>query len=65
MLTGHERLKAYYHRFRILEDPTCSWEGGSQTAHHLLYDCKLSNNERTQLKDTVTNNGERLPKNKN
>ena len=38
MLTGHGRLTANYHILKIIEDPTCTFEGGSQTAHHLLYD---------------------------
>ena len=52
MLTGHGRLKAYYHRIKIIEDPTCACGGGRQTAHHLLYDCKLCK-ERLQLSTIV------------
>ena len=33
MLTGHGRLNAYYHWFKIIEDPTCPCGGGSQAAH--------------------------------
>jgi hypothetical protein len=40
MLTGHGKLKAYYYIFKIIDDPICICGGGSQTAHHLLYDCK-------------------------
>ena len=32
MLPGHGSLKAYYHIFKIIEDPTCTWWGGSKTA---------------------------------
>ena len=49
MLIGHGRLKACYHRFRIIEYPTCTCGEGSQTVHHVLYDYKLYK-ERTQLK---------------
>ena len=38
MLTGLGRLKAYYHRFKIIEDPTGTRGSGNQT-HHSLYDC--------------------------
>ena len=61
MLTEHGRLKAYYHRFKIIEDPTYFCGGGSQTTHHLLYDCKLYNKESMQLKDIITKNGDRWP----
>ena len=40
-LTGHGRLTPFYHRFKIIADPTCTCGGGSQTAYHLLCDCKL------------------------
>jgi hypothetical protein len=38
MLTGHGKLKAYYYRFKIIEDLTCICGGRKQTAYHLLYD---------------------------
>ena len=64
MLTGHGKLRAYYHRFNIIDDPTCICGGGSQTAHHLLYDCQLYSKERMQLRDIITKNGDRWPLNK-
>ena len=39
------RLKAYYYRFKIIENPTCICGGGNQTAYHLLYGCKLYKKE--------------------
>ena len=65
MLTGHGRLKAYYHRFKIIEVPSCTYGAGSQTAHHLLYDCKLYNKKRTQLRDIIKSKGVILSINKN
>ena len=34
MSIGGVRLSAYYYRFKIIEDPTCTCGGGIQTAHH-------------------------------
>ena len=59
MLTGHGKLKAYYHRFNKINDPICISGGGSQTAHHLLYDYQLYSKERMQLKDIITKNGDK------
>ena len=58
------KKKAYYQIFKIIEDPTCTCGGESRKAHRLLYDCKLYNKKRTQLKDIVTKNGGRWPINK-
>ena len=57
-------VKAYCHRFKIIEGPACTSEGGSQTAHHLLYNCKLYK-ERVQLKNIITKNADRWLINKN
>ena len=59
ILTEHGRLKAYYQRFKRIEDLTCPRGEGSQVAHHLLHDCKLYNAEITQLRDIATKNGDR------
>ena len=47
ILTGYGKLKAYYHRFKIIEQ---LWERRPKRAL-LLYDCKLYNMDRTQVKD--------------
>ena len=52
MLTGHGRLKVNCHRFEIIENPPVGIR--SQTSHHLLYDLKLNNKDRKQLKYIVT-----------
>ena len=37
MVTGHGRLRAYYCRFKIKDDPICVCNDGDQTVEHLLY----------------------------
>ena len=46
MLTGHGKLKSVLPQIQHNRRPTCICGGGSQTAHHLLYDCQLYSKER-------------------
>jgi hypothetical protein len=64
MLTGHGRLKAYYHRFHIIDDPTCPCKGGEQTVDHILYECKKLNDERKKLRGNIIRKGGTWPGNK-
>jgi len=41
MMTGHGKTRAYFHRFKILENATCAYGQGDQTINHLLYHCSL------------------------
>ena len=50
MLTGHGKLKSVLPQIQHNRRPTCICGGGSQTAHHLLYDCQLYSKERMQIK---------------
>ena len=61
----YRRLKGYYHRLNIIEEPTYNCGGGSQTGHDFLYDCKQYKNETTQLRDIITKDGDRRSINKN
>jgi len=38
---GHGKLRLYFHRFKITEDPTCLCKMSPQTTDHLLWDCEL------------------------
>jgi hypothetical protein len=53
MVTGHGNIKSYLHKYKILDSPMCSCESGEQTADHILYDCKLLEQERDSLKAAV------------
>jgi hypothetical protein len=45
MVTGHGKLKSYFYRLHIIEDPGCTCNQGDQTVEHLLMHCtKLISN---------------------
>jgi len=46
IVTGHGTLRSYYHRFRIIDDPTCVCKMGPQTSDHLLRECELLRKQR-------------------
>ncbi|KAJ4430831.1 hypothetical protein ANN_19422 [Periplaneta americana] len=64
MLTGHGRINAYYHRFRIIQDPTCSCNNGEETVEHILLECTKYNKPRNKLKMIINFKGGRWPPNK-
>jgi len=53
MVTGHGNIKAYLHKYKIRESPICSCKTGEQTVDHVIYDCKLFDEERDRLKAAV------------
>jgi len=53
MVTGHGNIKSHLHKYKILDSPMCSCKSGEQTADHILYDCKLLEQERDSLKAAV------------
>ena len=53
MVTGHGNIKSYLHKYKILDSPMCSCKSREQTVDHILYDCKLLEQERNSLKATV------------
>jgi len=40
IVTGHGKTKAYLHRFKIIEEPTCSCGTAEQTTDHVIYECE-------------------------
>jgi hypothetical protein len=50
LLTGHGNIKTYLYRCIIIESPMCSCEECEQSVDHILYECKLYENERDRLK---------------
>jgi hypothetical protein len=57
MMTGHGKPRAYFHRFKILENATCACEQGDQTIDHLLYHCPLLEPKRQAMMMNATNAG--------
>ncbi|PSN54878.1 hypothetical protein C0J52_12425 [Blattella germanica] len=53
MITGHGRTRAYLHIFHIIDDPECPCKQGEQTPDHLIYYCKMLQQQRDQLKSEI------------
>jgi hypothetical protein len=52
-VTGHGNIKSYLHKYGILDSPICFCKNGEQTAGHILFECKLLEQERDSLKAAV------------
>jgi CRISPR/Cas system-associated endoribonuclease Cas2 len=50
---GHGNIKAYLHKYKIIDDPTCLCNKGHQTVQHIIFDCPLLEKERKKLKAVV------------
>jgi len=57
MVTGHGKTRAYLHRFKIIENATCSCNKGDQTIDHLLNLCTLLQTQRELLRNNVLKSG--------
>jgi len=53
MVTGHDNINSYLHRFRIKETPKCTCGNQDQTIDHLLFECELLRKERKVLTTNV------------
>jgi hypothetical protein len=53
IVTGHGKLRSYFHRFKITEDPTCLCNMSPQTTDHLLRECELLRKQRQVLKNSI------------
>ena len=61
IVTGHCTLRSYYHRFKIIDDPTCYCKIGPQTSDHLLRECELLRKQRVVLKNRIKKAGGNWP----
>jgi len=57
MVTGQGKTRAYFHRFKIIEQATCPCNNGDQTIDHLLYQCTLLHTPRELLRNRVLKTG--------
>ena len=64
IVTGHGNIKTYLHKFKIIENPKCPCNKGDQTVDHIIYSCKLQEQERDRLKAAITKS-EQWPVSKN
>jgi hypothetical protein len=61
IVTGHGKLRSYFHRFKIIDDLTCLCKKSSQTADHLLWECELLRKQRQVLRNSIMKVGGNWP----
>ena len=61
IVTGHGTLRAYYYRFKIIDDPKCVCEMGPQTSDHLIRECDILRQQREALKNRIKKDGGNWP----
>jgi hypothetical protein len=52
-MTGHENIRSYLHRLKIIESPLCPFKHSIQTVDRLIFQCKRLKNEREILKSSA------------
>jgi len=57
IVTGHGTSRSYYHRFKIVDDPTCVCKMGPQNSDHLLWECELLRKQGDVLKNRIKKAG--------
>jgi hypothetical protein len=53
MVTGHGKTRAYFHRFKIMEQATCPCNSGDKIIDHLLNQYTLLYSPRELLRNKV------------
>jgi hypothetical protein len=61
IVTGHVKLRSYFYRFKITEDPACLCKMSPHTTDHLLWECKLLRKRRQILRNSITKAGGNWP----
>ena len=64
IVTRHGNIKTYRHKFKIIQNTKCPCNKGDQTVDHIIYSCKLQEQERDRLKAAITKS-EQWPVSKN
>lgn len=57
IVTGHGKLRAYLHRFRLSDNPICPCGEEEQTADHVVFQCKKLYKERKEMSKRIRNIG--------
>jgi len=58
VVTGHGKLRSYFHRFGIIDNPTCPCaEAEDRTTDHLIFRCKKLRKQRTEMIKKIKNAG--------
>jgi hypothetical protein len=53
IVTGHGNIKTYLQKFKIIQNPKCPCKKGDQKVDHVIYSCKLQEQERDILKAAI------------
>jgi hypothetical protein len=61
LITGHGKTRSYLHRFKLEDNPACSCNEGVQTPEHIIYDCKILEQQRSVLIRNITVRGGKWP----
>ena len=61
IITGQGKLRTYFHRFKMIDDPTCLCKMSPQTTDHLLWECDLLKKQRQVLRNSITKAGGNWP----
>jgi hypothetical protein len=54
IVSGHGKTKSYLQRFKIIDNPMCPCNKGTQSSNHLIYNCKILKRQRSMLKHLIT-----------
>jgi hypothetical protein len=55
MVTGHGKLKPWFYRFGLTDDPMCLCEEEEQTVEHLIFRCKKLHKQRNEMIRQIKN----------
>jgi len=53
IMTGHGNIRSYLHQLKVVGSPECPCKHGTQTVHHLIFQCKRLKNEREIQKNNI------------
>jgi hypothetical protein len=53
LVTGHGKINAYLHRFKIIDNLECPCNKGEQSIDHIIYSCVRHEQERNRLKAAI------------
>ena len=57
IVSGHGKTKSYLHRFKLIDNPMCPCNEGTQSTEHLIYECKILESQRKTLKHQIKTDG--------
>jgi len=60
-VTRHGKLRSYFHRFKIIQDPTGLCKMSPQITNHLLWECELLRKQRQVLRNSISKAGINWP----